>query len=392
MPIAARPSLRNCSPTFGPTNSTRTTSSGPNAFASSSWSLMIRSVLPVISPPPSAGPAAAAAPPAIWRSPRNLSRNSLPPPTRTTASLSMPSFCITSRIGSSPIAPPPVKRTCISVPPAKSTPSFTPGFHRPAKPIASTSHEIATQNFHFPMKSILVPGGISSRGTLGSSLDGELGHGPRARMKVVEDPRHHQRREHAGQDPDRERHREALDRSGAVLEQHQRRDHVRHVRVEDGAAGLLEAGSDRGAGRAAVAELLADALEDDHVRVDGHADRQHQPRHARHGERALEDSHQPDQRHQVRQQREARVDPREPVVADREDDHEHQAHGGGPYAAPDRVLAQRGPDRALLLDLHRDRQRARTQHHREVARLLRGEATGDLTLARDAVADHRRAV
>src|SRR5262245_24894851 len=288
MPIASRPSLRSSAPTLGPTNSTRVTSSGPTRSASAVSRRMMRSVCAVISPGAGAlacpGAAAASAvgagSAATRRSPWNFSRNSRLSPTRTTLAFSTPTASSTSRIGPSLTGPSPVKRTCISVPPAKSTPMRKPRIGMPARPTTITITDAVTQIFHLPMKSILVPGRMISKGM--PLLDRELGHGTVTGMEVVEAPREHERREDARDDAHRERHGEALDRSGAVLEQHQRGDQRRRVRVEDRPEGLLEAGGDGRARRAPGAELLADALEDDDVRVHRHADGEHEPGDAGH--------------------------------------------------------------------------------------------------------------
>src|SRR5262245_4053779 len=87
--------------------------------------------------------------------------------------------------------------------------------------------------------------------------------------------------EHVGDQSDDQRHGETLDRTGAELEQEQRADDRRQVRVENGAEGAVVAQLDRLADAALVAQLLANALEDQHVGVDRHAHREHQAGDAR---------------------------------------------------------------------------------------------------------------
>ena len=60
-------------------------------------------------------------------------------------------------------------------------------------------------------------------------------------------------------------------------------------------------------------------------------------------------------------------------------------------AGVDRVLAEAGPDRSLLDDGKRRRQRAGTQQDGEIVGLLNGEAAGNLPgTAEDRLADDRR--
>src|SRR5262245_42074928 len=81
--------------------------------------------------------------------------------------------------------------------------------------------EIAAHRYRLPMKSKLVPDGISSKGmrplcSNRQGLDVAI-----ARVEVVEHARDRERCEHVRHDPDRERDRKALDRPGAVLVEHQ---------------------------------------------------------------------------------------------------------------------------------------------------------------------------
>src|SRR5205814_2649163 len=69
-------------------------------------------------------------------------------------------------------------------------------------------------------------------------------------------------------------HGKALYGARAVLVEHRGREDRRDVRVDDGGHRVLEAFVDRGANRLAAIELLTNALEDQHIRVDGDTDRQ----------------------------------------------------------------------------------------------------------------------
>jgi hypothetical protein len=177
-----------------------------------------------------------------------------------------------------------------------------------------------------------------------------------------------------------------------VLEEHEGGDERGDVGVHDGPERLVEAGGHGSARRLGRAQLLADALEDDHVGVHGHAHGEHDARDAGQRERRFEHRHDAREQQQVGEQRAARVDAREPVVADGEHHHHDQAEDRGAHSPGDRVRAQRRPHGALLFDLHGNRQGAGPQHHRQVRRLLRREATLDLSARPDARADDRRAV
>src|SRR5689334_2565033 len=76
--------------------------------------------------------------------------------------------------------------------------------------------------------------------------------------EVVDQPREEDRGEQVRDQAERQRDGEALDRTGAELEQEQRRQQRRHVRVEDRAEGVLVPELDRRADRLAVPHLLAD--------------------------------------------------------------------------------------------------------------------------------------
>src|SRR5262245_55420625 len=92
-----------------------------------------------------------------------------------------------------------------------------------AMPASSSAPEIAYATWRRPMKSNRVPGGTSSI-TRGSPSDRERRDGSRAGIGLVHQAREDERGEHARDHAYRERHREALDRTGAELVQHERGD------------------------------------------------------------------------------------------------------------------------------------------------------------------------
>src|SRR5215831_12902201 len=111
---------------------------------------------------------------------------------------------------------------------------------------------------------------------------------PAAQPEVVDHPGEQHRREHIRDQTDDQCDREALDRTGAELEQEQRAENGGEVRVENGAERARVAEVHRLANALAVAQLLADALEDQHVGVDRHSDREHETRETRQREGGAE--------------------------------------------------------------------------------------------------------
>src|SRR5664279_2124860 len=87
--------------------------------------------------------------------------------------------------------------------------------------------------------------------------------------QVEEQVRHEDRGEDRGQKADDESDGEALDRPGAELEEKKGGHDGGDVGVDDGAPRALEAEVDGGLRRLAVVHLLADAFEDEDVRIDG---------------------------------------------------------------------------------------------------------------------------
>ncbi len=98
-------------------------------------------------------------------------------------------------------------------------------------------------------------------------------------------------REHARRDTDQQDDREALDRAGAEHQHDAAGDGVRHVRLEDGAARFLVAELDGLDDAAPSSKLLADTLVDEHVRVHGGADGQHESCNAGQRQRRIQDAH-----------------------------------------------------------------------------------------------------
>ena len=149
------------------------------------------------------------------------------------------------------------------------------------------------------------------------------------------------------------------------------------MRVDDRAQRPREAGLDGRARRLAELELLPDALEDQDVRVDGHAHGERDAGQAGQRQGGAERRHAREEDQEVQAERDVGDEPRHPVV----EEHEHEDHrgrrGDREEALADRVSAERRAHRSFLEDHHRRRQRARAQDDGEVARFLDGELAGD---------------
>ena len=151
--------------------------------------------------------------------------------------------------------------------------------------------------------------------------------------------------DHRGRETGEQRDGEALHRPGAELVEDGRRQRGRDVRVDDGAPGVTEAFVDRGAHGLAAIDLLADALEDQEVGVDRHADGEHEAGDARQRERRVEagEHRERDQRRRTRgraQRARRRSGSRPTMISD--DERERRTRRR--TAPADRVLTEAGAD------------------------------------------------
>ena len=106
-------------------------------------------------------------------------------------------------------------------------------------------------------------------------------------------------------------------------------------------------------------ELLADALVDEHVRVDRDAQREHEAGDARQRQRGVEQRQPREDQRAVEDQRHVRDQPGDLVVDGHEEHDQRQAHQRGQAALLDQLVAQRRAHLADLAGGHRRRQRAR---------------------------------
>src|SRR5579883_1853360 len=184
-----------------------------------------------------------------------------------------------------------------------------------------------------------------------------------------------------GQNAETERDGEAAHRAGAEEIQDDRGDEHRDVRIDDRREGAPEACVERGDDRAAEMRFLADALVDQHVGIDGHADREDDAGNAGQGQRRAEQGHRGEDEEDMHAQREIGEDAEDAVGRQHVDDDQRAADHRGAFSGVDRILAEAGADGALFDHGQLRRQRAGAQQHGEVVGLLDREIAGDLARA-----------
>ncbi len=184
--------------------------------------------------------------------------------------------------------------------------------------------------------------------------------------------------------------REAAHGAGAEPEQRQAGDQRRDVGVQDGGPRALVAGGDRRLRRAAGAQFLADALVDQHVGVDGHAQRQRDGGDARQGQRRLDQRQHRHQQQQVDRQRQRGDHAEQQVVAAHEHEDGDEAPGDAVQALGDVVGAQARADGRFLDEFHRGGERAGAQQQREVVGLGDAGHALDLEALTELALDHGR--
>ena len=105
---------------------------------------------------------------------------------------------------------------------------------------------------------------------------------------------------------------------------------------------------DRGGGGLAGANLFANALEDEDVGVNAHADGEDDAGDAGEGQGGAGKAHKAEQDEQVQQQGQIGVDARAAIVEEHEGHDGEHADNRGEHPLADRVSAERGADGALL--------------------------------------------
>src|SRR5262245_13021643 len=158
-----------------------------------------------------------------------------------------------------------------TVPPANSTPRGMPLVTITAMPAMMTIHETTMAWIRHRRKSYLVSLKMCIKAIccqLRRSDTQRRDLLPVRQRHLEQRLRHEDRREQVRQQADEQRHRETADRAGAELEQKRARDAGRDVCVDQRPEDAVEARVDRRADAALRLQLLFDALEDQHVRVD----------------------------------------------------------------------------------------------------------------------------
>src|SRR5918997_1858144 len=262
------------------------------------------------------------------------------------------------------------------VPPSKSIPKFRVPSAIAAIPARSSTAEIANQSFQPPTKSTLENTGLATPRP--DFLLGDTHHPGRevdaaARDHAEKRPRDHYGREHAQDDTDAEKDREAPHRPAGEREEDEGGYQRSDVAVQDRAETFLVACLYGGALRLAATDLFLDPLEDHDVGVRGDTHREHDPRDPRqgHGDRNRHDK--PPEQKRVDQQRQVGHQPERPVDRREEEEHEPEAHERGDEPAPQRVRPEGRSDRRHGEHPHVHREGAGLEHDLQLPGLLFGE-------------------
>src|SRR6266852_9801356 len=141
------------------------------------------------------------------------------------------------------------------------------------------------------------------------------------RQQVVRDD---DRRDQAGDDADAERDREAFHGPGSEEPEDDAGEDRRDVRVPDRGPGSAHGGVDRSRDCSPRSHLFFEALEDQDVGVDRHADRQDEACDARERQRDGHELESGKYRARIEEQSKARQEARHAVVDDHEQDHDRE--------------------------------------------------------------------
>jgi hypothetical protein len=149
-----------------------------------------------------------------------------------------------------------------------------------------------------------------------------------------------QRRKHRGDDAESQGDGETLDRAGGLPEKNGRGDQGGHVGVKDGGEGLVVGRIDRGPERFARRHFLAEALVNEDVGVNGHADGQDDAGDTGQGEDKIEHAHRPEEEDEIDCQGQTGDEAGQPVISENEKEGEGQAEETGADAATDGVRSE----------------------------------------------------
>src|SRR6266513_122722 len=165
---------------------------------------------------------------------------------------------------------------------------------------------------------------------------------------IKDHTRYKHRSEQVGQQTKRQRHRKSLYRPRAKHEENDGRNDGGHVGINDRDPRVSKPLVHRCCGRFACAQLLANALEDKHVRVNAHTDCQDHAGNSRQRERRSTEAEEPEQNYKIQDQRQIGIHARKAVVNQHEYQYCGHTHDRGLYAVTNGIGAQRRPHRPLL--------------------------------------------
>ena len=111
----------------------------------------------------------------------------------------------------------------------------------------------------------------------------------------------------------------------------------------------------------AGAQFLANALEDENIRIDTHTDSQNDAGNSRQRQSGAEVRHRTKKDDKVQEHRDGRVHARQFVIKEHENDDGDQSHNCGDQTGPNRVRTESRPHDFLIQIFNGCRQRARPQ-------------------------------
>ena len=145
------------------------------------------------------------------------------------------------------------------------------------------------------------------------------------------------------------------------------------------------------AGGLAAAQLLANALENQHIAIHRHTDGEDHAGDSRQRQHRAEARQCGDQQHAVEQQRERRIGARPTVVKQHDRHHCRQSGRACLHSVANRIRAEGRLHRPRLHDFDGRGQRAGAQVHREILRLLEIARAANLARVANRVLNHRDA-
>ena len=196
---------------------------------------------------------------------------------------------------------------------------------------------------------------------------------------------------HAHHDPDKQRDGKTADLVSTDHVEHHGHQQRGDIGIDNRGEGPAKAILNGHADRSPTPLFLTNPFKNQHIRINGHSDRQHQASQAGQRESGLDEDHHPHHQHQVQQQANHSHDAREPVVTDHEDDNRDGCDPDGRHSLLLHVAAQSGRNRQFAdrLLLQRDFECTGLEYTDQLVDLFTGEITRDLTAATDAFVERR---